>query len=852
MKILELKKDLKLMIVATTLPICIMIIVYAVIGISPFGDKSILLSDLSNEYVDYMVKYRDILLGKDSIFYSWNLGLGMNLIGVIAFYLSSPLNIVLIIFPLEYIQEAILVITLLKLGLAGGFCALFFYKSYKKDKKAIIIFSTCYSLMAYNIIYSPHIMWLDGVVLLPLVLLEIDEFVNKGNKSKLIIVLSILFISNFYTAYMIGGFSFIYYWYKVIAGKYKVSYKQLSKRFIEFSFSAVISAAISAIILLPAYMSLVREDSIDELLKFHIRYKFGDIISKIFMGSFDTMKPYGTPNIYCGLVVCIFIALYFINKKINIREKISTFGVLLMFYLSLRIDTLYMIWHGLDRPDWFEARFSFLISFFMIYIAYESFTRLEINHAKSGIIYITLVLIAVLFASDMLKTYISNRQTIVNVCFISLYFIVLLSLIKQNNKYIIIILGVIVFTELGTSALMSNLRLQREETYENRNYYIDNRQDVQNAVNLINGADYGIYRIEKDFMRRENEGMSANYKGISNFCSFYNKDVHSFLKRLGIPFESKIGRYEGTTLVTDSLLGIKYILSHKGTNSTYDLYKKENDVYIYKNSYALQFATLADKGVLNTDYLESQNPFDLQDKILSSIANKELNLFNLIKDFQVNTFNAEVSQSADQIICTKFDTEKEAYIEFEVPKNDEKELYAFIDNIDGQINIQVNGEMVSNFNGQTRKILSLENYFGNQNNMIKVKIYLLNNQVILKNNMFYSLDKKGFRDLFTNLKIGTDITEFSDTYVEINANKQSDDQILITSIPYDEGWSIKVNGKNVKPKKVFNAFIGVQLNDKESVIEMRYMPQGLVMGMVMSALGICCLITVIYIESRKK
>jgi len=850
MNISELKKDLKLIIFAIIIPILIMAIVYAVIGIAPFGEQSILSSDLSNEYVDYMVKYRDILLGKDSMFYSWNLGLGMNLMGVIAFYLSSPLNVILTIFPVKYIQEAILTITLLKLGLAGGFCALFLDKSYKKDRNTIIIFSTCYSLMSYNIIYSPHIMWLDGIILLPLVLLGMDEIVNKGKKSKMIIVLVILFISNFYTAYMIGGFSIIYYWYKVIAQKYQISYKQSIKKFFEFGFTAIISGAIASILLVPTYMALVREDSTTELLKFNIKYEFGDVISKIFMGSFDTMKPNGTPNIYCGLIICIFIALYFTNKKINIREKISTLGVFLIFYLSLRVNTLYMIWHGLDKPDWFEARFSFLISFFMIYVAYESFIKLEFNGAKWYIINIALILIVILLGCNISKTYISNIQTIINILFIVLYLRILLFLTKQGNKCTIVILGFIVFTELGTSALISNLRLQKEETYENRNYYIDNRQDIQNAVNAISASDDDIYRIEKDFMRRENEGMSANYKGISNFCSFYNKDVHSFLKRLGLPFESKIGRYEGTTLVTDSLLGIKYILSHKKTNSTYDLYKKQDDIYIYQNPYALQFATLADKEVLNMDSLESKNPFDLQNAILSSMVNKKTDLFTETKDFQVNMYNAELSDSMNQTIYTKLDTEKEAYIEFGLPISEEKELYAFIDNIAGKINIEVNDEMVSGFDGQTRKILSLENYVRTQNNMIKVKIYLLDDKVILKNNMFYSLDKKEFEDLFTNLKIGTNITKFNDTHIEINANMQSDNQMLITSIPYDEGWSIKVNGKNVKPEKVFHAFIGVQLNDKESVVEMKYLPPGLSCGIVMFAIGMCCLILVRYTERK--
>lgn len=852
MNISNLKKDLKLLILATIIPVFILVLVYAAIGIAPFGDKSILLSDLSNEYVDYMVKYRDILLGQNSIFYSWNLGLGMNLIGVIAFYLSSPLNIILIIFSLKYIQEAILLITLLKLGLAGGFCSIFLNKSYKKDKKIIIIFSTCYSLMSYNIIYSPHIMWLDGVMLLPLVLLELDKFVDSGNKAELIIVLSILFISNFYMAYMIGGFSVVYYWYKIIAGKYQFSFKRSIIKFFEFVLSALISAAISSIILIPTYMELVREDNLNELLNINIRYKFGDIISKIFMGSFDTMKPGGTPNIYCGLIICILIALYFTNEKIKSREKISTLGVFLIFYLSLKIDALYMIWHGLDRPDWFEARFSFLISFFMIYIAYESFVRLEVNHAKSQIIYNIIILIIILLGANASKTYISSTQTIVNICFILIYFMLLLSLVKQENKYAVVILGAIVFVELGTSALMSNLRLQKEENYENRNYYVDNREDIENAVNTISASDAYAYRIEKDFMRRENEGMSTNYKGISSFCSFYNKDVHSFLKRLGLPFENKIGRYEGTTLVTDSLLGIKYILSHKKTNSTYDFYKKQDDIYIYINAYALQLATLADKEVLNIDTLKNENPFDLQNKILSSLVNKELTVFSPMKDVQFNLYNINLSYYEDDMICIKLDNQKEAYMEFELPMSIDKEIYAFFDNIDGQISIQVNNQMVSSFDGQTRKILSLENYHGNENEMIRVKIYLQDSKVILKNNIFYLLDKQEFKDLFSKLKVGTEIIKLSDTHVEIEANMQSDNQMLITSIPYDEGWNIKVNGKIVKAEKVFGAFIGVKLNDKESVIEMRYLPSGLVNGIIISVLGVCFLLLILYIEKTDK
>lgn len=847
---LKFKNEQKLFFFAAIIPIVIMAVAYAIIGIAPFGEKSILISDLSNEYVDYMVTYRSVLLGKHSIIYSWNFGMGGNIIGMIAFYLSSLLNIFLIVFPVDYIQEAILFITLLKIGLSGAFFAVFLNKTFSKYKTniGILMFSTCYALMAYSITYTPHIMWLDGVLLLPLVLLCLDSFVKKNKKIGLISILFILFISNFYTAYMIGIFSVIYYWYNVISKKYSLSIKESFVKFVQFSGMAIISAAMSAILIIPTFMALVKEDSNEKLLAFGIRYKFGDVISKVFMGSFDTMKPGGTVNIYCGLIIVLYLILYFMNKEISKREKKAALFVGIIMYLSLRINTLYMIWHGLDNPDWFEGRFSFVISFFMIYLAYESYCRLDTDLLKKRILDIILLMIIAVLSFSIMKKYISNYSVILNVIFLLIYLCVLK--ININKKTINILLCLIVFLELGCNVLVNSHYLQKEERYENRKYYIDSRKRTENCIEYIGNHDNGVFRVEKDFMRRENEGLSAGYKGMSIFCSFYNKDVHKFLRSIGMPFSDKVGRYEDGTLVTNSILGIKYILSHNNMNY-YQPIGKEDDIYIYRNNYALKLATLANKEVFNAEIDgDRYNPFEIQNNIVNGILGQELNLFNELKDFKVETENIKSLKNDEYTTrYEKADLNKEAIIKFLINIDDSKLAYLYLKNLEGNIDVLINNENISGFMGQTNKVLDLNKY--NDKN-VEVKLILNDNSLLLKNDIFYILDKEKFSDEFSRLQNGVEIDKFEDTKIKFTVNKENSNEELITSIPYDAGWKVFVNGKEEEVQKVFNSFIAINLPDGESKVELKYICPGLNIGISISIIGFILFGVVIYNEKKKK
>ncbi|MGG7099062.1 YfhO family protein [Clostridium sardiniense] len=209
------KNNISIYLLSFLIPIIIMLIVYAISKIYPFGDKTLLFRDLRGQYVSYFSAFRNALLGDGSLLYSFTKEIGGNMFGLTAYYMMSPFNIILLLFPREMITEAILVITLLKIGLSGLTLSIFLKKSFKDFGYFSIIFSSAYALMAYNTMYQSNIMWLDGVILLPLVLLGINNIINKKRILLYIFTLALSIITNFYIGFIICIFSVIYFIYNI-------------------------------------------------------------------------------------------------------------------------------------------------------------------------------------------------------------------------------------------------------------------------------------------------------------------------------------------------------------------------------------------------------------------------------------------------------------------------------------------------------------------------------------------------------------------------------------------------------------------------------------------------------------
>ena len=180
----KIKKSI-MYILAFILPIIIIGSIFLLRKIGVNSNRTILFSDMFSQYLGYFGKLKEVLSGDGSIFYAFNKSIGGNSIGLFAYYLASPLNLIILLFPKELLANAILIIYLIKIGICSLTLAIYINKVYKKNDYSVLIFSLCYGLMSYNIVFHMNVMWIDGVMLLPLIALGIENIINKNKLDNL-------------------------------------------------------------------------------------------------------------------------------------------------------------------------------------------------------------------------------------------------------------------------------------------------------------------------------------------------------------------------------------------------------------------------------------------------------------------------------------------------------------------------------------------------------------------------------------------------------------------------------------------------------------------------------------------
>lgn len=161
------------------LPLLIMAVIYLTIGIYPGSSRSVLASDAFSQFSNFHASFRNVLLGKQSIFYTWNASLGLNYLALISYYLGGLFTPLVLLFPNQLMPDTLYVLTLLKIGSAG--LAFWFYASqtFKIQRWHHVTLAVCYALMSFITAHSELIMWLDALIYLPLVILGIDRLLQQ-------------------------------------------------------------------------------------------------------------------------------------------------------------------------------------------------------------------------------------------------------------------------------------------------------------------------------------------------------------------------------------------------------------------------------------------------------------------------------------------------------------------------------------------------------------------------------------------------------------------------------------------------------------------------------------------------
>ena len=745
------------------------LLIYMIVtgGLFPIGKGTPLILDLNAQYVYFFSALRNAIFGDGELLYSFSRSLGGEFLGIYAYYLASPLSYLVCLFPADKMQEFAMLLLMLKSALCGMTMGYYLHKhSEKLNKLTIVAFSLLYSLCAYCIVYQTNTMWMDAVMWLPLLTLGIESLIKYGKYKLFVVSLALTVASNYYIGYMCCIFVFVYFFYYMFGHKNDFANNPLCekshfrKSLVRIAIYSVIAVCIAAVVIFTAYYSLSfgKSEFSDSDFDISTRITLFDVIFKFFPGTYDTIDNMNAtatspstgafPFIYCGVITLLLAPAFFLSNKFSVREKIASAGFIGFFILSFIISTLDLIWHGFQYPNCLQNRYSFMLCFFLVILAFKVFENLEEPNVKLGV-FISAVfwgsfaVIIQKLAPEITegiqkinsKFELGNFQfALFSLIMIAVYLIIIAIARSATNKTIVsAVLLVVISVELTLNGISNVDNFGDDFGFSTYTRYNDFQELMYPIIDTVKDNDDSFYRMEKTVYRQPNDNMQFGIRGVANSTSTLNSSAIQTIQMMGYAARAQWSLYLGGNPVSDSLLGIKYIVTDRDLSEFYGdpVYTAEEfaahggisvdelieqtvadetdsgkykgksaaDYVVYKNPYALSLGFAAGSDVIdfnmkayNTYLADTDekynnggytNPFERLNALYTALLGEDetVEIFKPAKQNSVTyssgvTYSVSKGMLADSIIHHKYTGEGGSiYYNYTVPQNTTLYLY---------------------------------------------------------------------------------------------------------------------------------------------------------------------------------
>lgn len=850
--------------ISALLGFCIMSLAYVYLGVWPFGDRSVMIVDMHHQYAPLLAKLKTMLINGGSPFYSFEIGLGTSFIPLFGYYLASPFNILLVLFPDSFLNESILIITLLKNMLTAGLFALCVQYVYRRRSISVIIVSVLYSTMMYLIAYSWNLMWLDCIMILPLIVMSLEKLIRTGKYLSYVLSLAYALYANYYIGFMLCLFLVLYFICMTI--RQKNDHNKSLLGFGRFALGSILGGGLAMFLIVPVYISLGNTSAAGSSMpEMKANFEMFALLGRHLFETTPTIRSGNLPNIYCGLLSVLLLPIFATLKTISLRRRIAYIGLLSTLAISFVINQFDLLWHGLHAPNDLPYRFSFLYSFVLLLIAFE--TLINIRHIRprqiagsfTGILGF-IILVEHLGGDDY------DFDTIYISLLLVLVYAIILGLTSRRHilvrsAYALILLIVTVESVFNTGASFKTM--QSNEYFTARADYVanDTTKAIRKAVertkdigdNAVNGS---FYRME--FLPRRTTVDTAlfDYRGMTIFASSSPQSLTKFMGYIGYAVNGVNSHlYKSFVPMMDSLIGIRYVildssLSDQLSDDPYLEYIDKVSVgdytySIYENKTVLPLGYMCESSI--RQWTPSQyDPIISQNALLTDLTGIDTELYTL-GSIQVESGNESVASVNGTVSFSMSPQDNENTGRFSATIDKTGQTYAFVD-CRAAKSIQVTSGSDS-WSVSPHEPYVINTGLLQQGDTITVSITA---ESSCSGNIYVgTLDEIAFENAINKLKSNPlNVNSFNDTNISgtINATKSG---VLFTSIPYDDGWTVKVDGKKVETFSAGNAMLAFELDAGQHNIEMHFHTVGLLTGVIISLVSLVLLILLLKLIKNK-
>lgn len=839
------------------LPCLILVVVWMSLGLAPFGHLNLLVSDLGSQYLPFLTEFKRFFTEGGESLYSFSNGIGGPMEATIAYYLMSPFNFISLLFPYEQLPLAVLLMITIKIASMSTTMYYYLDKHYQTSDGMTYAFSVAYSFCGFVVVYLLNFMWLDVLILFPLLVLGLERLWKQQRYGLYAVTLFLSILTNYYLGYMVCIFAvgysvFLYYLHGREPGRNSVL--TVIKKWQLFLVTSLLTGLSTSFMLIPAILGMLETGK----SSFHMQDfmpvpRFGlEVFSQMGLGTVNyDIRLDHLPMIYSGIFIWVLAFVYFTLPNVPHKKKKAMAGLLIFIYFSFFFEVINTVWHMFQSPAGFPYRNAFIFSFLLIKLAYETYlyAKEHENHPLigkklmlAGVVYTVLLSIGQFFLINHAKEsyLLSNTYYVLSVAIIWLMIGLFRMSISRDSQILKVILLLFVSTELGLNLWISmkdipfGNQIEYANMYKNQSAILKDLSCGQDELFRINQKiDWnkaGYSEINNGY----NNPLLFGYPGVSSYTSTLDATVQDTLVELGLYGKNERRfSYVDESLVANLLLNVKYTISPKKIADK-DVLEDKHHTTIYKNKEALGAGFLA--------------PDSLKEVVFQPkkvIANQEQVLQNLLPLEEDDTYFHSLADihitQRDHVLTLQGTVTHTGMTYLYVPQ-------AVWDHVKG---LSVNGHKISS------------DLFIITNQLFNLGKFQSGEQVHLEMPLSADIDTRGlewmslsddrFNEVLSTYQsqaISLKWTRFGSLTGQVTVDKEH--PVLYVSIPYDSNWVAKVDGKKVKTIPLLGDFMGINMTEGAHTVQLNYVSKSFWFGVGVSIITLLISIGCVFMSRKKE